>query len=814
MRKSEVYFIYKSLVNAFNLIKSGKLDDAQLRSFCEIEIKKLLESLPLIGRPIGADTFELVLNNAHDPDYLDFYLAFFETAITKLALIEPDLIFLLTAPFDEDAKTGDGQYALSLEEGLGQHSKSECIWLKEYKYHNPKVKHSYYRISIENHLKPIPKNCIPTVYVLQQVANEKTVLSGYQLSKKSDPIKALEKIKEQVTFRTPKILTNTKNQIVALGLYLDSGTQIFNKETLIAELSSIKTKLEESSNDLFSIRYNYLETVLNQFHPNSYNEQALLDCLKKLSSSTIQEGVKVNFKEDFAVIFKQAYTIAQNDSDRKFTIKHIMYQVQQRGAGKKCAIDIHIRPPDTGAFITPRDIKKFKKLGLVVNITVHEYKQNYTRPHLQLLTHELLQQADSVLFFNDKERKNATNAANLGQIDSKRIGNWPFQQYDLSKKTGLTVASQVLSGENNLLPEEVLKKKPNLLCFGTIRPNKGFDIAIQLAQLIKEYVSSARPMICIPTVIVGGDPQYTNLIENMCNERFGDSVFKEYKLNNPYTFDETSVDSSQMKRAYWKKAIPTLDENTPILHNPYLKIIPWIDDLEAFKSQGKYFLRFDDMGMRNNGSGIISVLNGGIVYTKWGTVTDKEYQPQNRHGQAIILTPEKYGNYNKDNCKDDYEKKFKVKNPLSFLDFYTTYESRKKIESNYKRKENFIAPDFILNVLLDREADELTHATNIKLSQNYQTVLAAQMLLRTKFSLENSVLCLMNAILPKMQKAKTIEKLEQQEISATPQTKVNGAAFFTAAPGDVIEDGSCNANGLVHVGDSSTDLKLSQNGVV
>jgi effector protein SidI len=30
-------------------------------------------------------------------------------------------IFLLTAPFDEDARTGDGQYAKSLEIGFARH---------------------------------------------------------------------------------------------------------------------------------------------------------------------------------------------------------------------------------------------------------------------------------------------------------------------------------------------------------------------------------------------------------------------------------------------------------------------------------------------------------------------------------------------------------------------------------------------------------------------------------------------------------------------------------------------------------------------
>lgn len=815
-RKSSIYFVYKSLVNALNLIKSKKLNADQLASFCNHEIKLLVERLPPEYRFNGAINSDVVLKNIDNSEYLDQVVQLLEKSIAQMNLIEPEIIFLLTAPFDEEAKTGDGQYAHSLVEGFGQHSKSSCIWLKEKRHSDPGIEHVHYNIGIENDLKPIPANTIPTVYVLQQVANEKTVLSGYQLGIKSDFNKAQQKIKNQVTIRTPKILTNAENKIVVLGVYLDGEVQLFNKESLASELSSIETKLKQSNSNLLTTRYNHLEKVLNQFHPNPYNELELVDSLKGLSSESIPGVQKISLKKDFALIFKQVYQIAQDDIDRKVVIRQIISQIRQNGLGKKCAIDIHIRTPDTGAFITPKDILKFKKMGLVVNITVHEYKQNYTRPHLQLLTHELLKRASSVLFFNSKELKNAVKAADSGQIDSKRKDNWPCEKYNLLKKSGLTVASQVLSGANNVLPEDVLKKAPNLLCFGTIRPNKGFDVAIELAKLIKQSIVSQEPMICEPTVIIGGDPQDTGLMEAICKERFGESVFKEYQLKNSYGFDDTSLHSPQMKRDYWIKAIATLNENETQLHNPYLKIIPWIDDLEVFKTQGKYFLRFDDMGMRNNGSGIISVLNGGIVYTKWGTVTDEEYQPNGRHAQAILLTPKKYGKYNKDQSIARYENEIKVKSLLGFQNFYSSYNNGKKIESNYKRKEDFVEPHTVLKVILDRERDQLLHATNITYSQNYQTVMAAQMLLQTKFSLENSVLCLTKAILPKMQETTAIEKAKKVENTAKDQehvtTIMQRLVFFDAAPKEVSEAVNCNDTGFA--GDNSTGFNLSQNGVV
>ena len=66
-------------------------------------------------------------------------------------------------------------------------------------------------------------------------------------------------------------------------------------------------------------------------------------------------------------------------------------------------LDIHIRPPDCGVFTTPEDIKSFQKAGIKVNITIHEYKQNYTRRYLQQYTHDLMREANSVQFFNKKK---------------------------------------------------------------------------------------------------------------------------------------------------------------------------------------------------------------------------------------------------------------------------------------------------------------------------------------------------------------------------------------------------------------------------
>lgn len=109
-------------------------------------------------------------------------------------------IYLLTAPFDEEAKTGDGQYAASLELGFAENYEHiPCKWLKKDK--------GDYSIPFPTGTTSIPEETIPSAIVLQPVANENTVISGYKLKDTvSSPEKAQEVNNKTVSPRTPKII--------------------------------------------------------------------------------------------------------------------------------------------------------------------------------------------------------------------------------------------------------------------------------------------------------------------------------------------------------------------------------------------------------------------------------------------------------------------------------------------------------------------------------------------------------------------------------------------------------------------------------
>lgn len=121
-------------------------------------------------------------------------------------------LFLLTAPFDEEAKTGDGQYALSLEWGLKNfygEKLTQCKWLKE--------ANGDYTLPTITGLLPYPPKTIPSAYVLQPVANEKTTSSGYKVTGTEKDAGIANEINSiTVSPKTPKVLLDESGKLQEL----------------------------------------------------------------------------------------------------------------------------------------------------------------------------------------------------------------------------------------------------------------------------------------------------------------------------------------------------------------------------------------------------------------------------------------------------------------------------------------------------------------------------------------------------------------------------------------------------------------------
>lgn len=709
--------------NTFKELIKSHIDENEFKQLDEMMLNILQQA-----EPLNANSLTLAIETINK---------------TLISLqIMPETIFLLTAPFDEDAKTGDGQYAQSLVTGFETHGNpTKCIWLKQ--------KEGHYSLPAHEDLQPIPAQTIPSVYVLQPVANGRTVVSGYRCEKDKSIEKAEQLIKDKITRRTPQIILNEQGRLVRIGFQGTQGSIIFGIKEVKQHLQNLQTKQPKrpTADEIQSHKQAaiFLKALIRIFEAPDFNDENLIGINNQLTGikdnyyefETKTVGLrKANPPEKIADEFNKVLKIAAQDPDRKKVIDDLVLQMQGLGDSLKQGLDIHIRVPDTGAFIMPEDIRTFKKAGIAVNLTIHEYKQNYTRRHLQEMIHDLLREADSVLFFNEKDRKNAIRASTSGDLDQQRymLKNWTITAYNLEDKAGLTVAAQILSGTPPS-PIEVINKKPNILSFGTIRPGKGFDEALTIAKEINQRVKNETITIPCPAVVIAGDPQDSKLMQTLFAERYGQKVLDDYQKENPCKFKSSE---SKEKREYWQKVKSVLEAEVKDINNPYLELHPWCDanDLEKLKQTCKYVCRLDDMGMRNNGSAIISVLDVGIIYTKWGCVTDKEYIKDKKtleEGEfcgAVDLGEQKYGIYYGTSQWDESE----------------------TIESAYKRAPMAREPiEDILNSILERERDQQVQTDKTQ-CKNYQTVVKAQKLLQEKFALKNSVCALQEVFMPKAEK--------------------------------------------------------------
>lgn len=704
--------------NTFRELIKSHIDENELKQLDEMMLNILQQA-----EPLNATSLTLAIETINK-------------TLISLQLM-PETIFLLTAPFDEDAKTGDGQYAQSLVTGFNKHgSPTKCIWLKQ--------KEGHYSLPAHEDLQPIPAQTIPSVYVLQPVANGRTVVSGYLCEKDNSLEKAEKLIKDKITRRTPQIILNKEGKLLRLGFQGTQGNIIFGIEEVREHLQNLKTmqpkRLTADEAKSYKQAGAFLKKLEKIFEAPDFNDENLIGFNNQLTGikdnyydfETKKVGLRqANLPGKIADEFYKVLKIAAKDPDRKKVIDHLVRQMQGSGDTLKQGLDIHIRVPDTGAFIMLEDIRTFKKAGIAVNITIHEYKQNYTRPHLQQMIHDLLREADTVLFFNEKDRKNAIAASKNGDLDKKRHQekNWQITQYNLEDKAELTVAAQILSGTPSS-PIDVINKKPNILSFGTIRPGKGFDEALTIAKEINKRVKNKTIIMPCPVVIIAGDPQDSKLMMSLFAERYGAQALKDYQQNCPY---KLKSNESKEKREYWQKAKSVLETEVTAKNNSYLELHPWCNEneLEMLKQNCKYVCRIDDMGMRNNGSAIISVLDVGIIYTKWGCVTDNEYVKKYNEEKKTFEEGEFYGAVELGTQKygDNWEKKL-------------LWDPKECIESPYKREPNALNPiNDILNSILERERDQ-HEQTDKTLCKNYQTVVNAQKLLQEKFALKNSVYAL------------------------------------------------------------------------
>lgn len=102
--------------------------------------------------------------------------------------------------------------------------------------------------------------------------------------------------------------------------------------------------------------------------------------------------------------FSAAYATLAQDPNRKAAIAGVKDYVLQKAQEESVVpiLNLQLRPPETGFAFIPEDIEDFRRSGIKVNVTCHEYELNRDRAHLQDVLHGYFKAADSVTFLINK----------------------------------------------------------------------------------------------------------------------------------------------------------------------------------------------------------------------------------------------------------------------------------------------------------------------------------------------------------------------------------------------------------------------------
>ena len=256
---------------------------------------------------------------------------------------------------------------------------------------------------------------------------------------------------------------------------------------------------------------------------------------------TVRNAVElVNNERNHVDMFNAAYNVLRVDPSRIDAINKIKSHILEDAKAARVVpiLNLQLRAPETGFAFMPEDLEDFKRAGIKVNVTCHEYKLNNTRRHLQSVLHGYFKAADSVTFFNPKDRHNACKHADKSAFADKTKfpeGDGLFATllpYGLESKAFLTRVPPTVSYVRPTF-KEFQERPPNLIAFGLIRENKGFEEALDIAESINNRV---WPLGKKPKMIIAGAPSSPALLSKIIASKFDDQSLRQIisKNNKPY----------------------------------------------------------------------------------------------------------------------------------------------------------------------------------------------------------------------------------------------------------------------------------------
>jgi hypothetical protein len=307
--------------------------------------------------------------------------------------------------------------------------------------------------------------------------------------------------------------------------------------------------------------------------------------------------------------------IIDNDNRKQAVANVINYMLSFDGPK---IFHLQLRTPETGCMFLPEDLKKMRDQGIQVVVTCHEWQLNNHRPWYQDQALKYFQQVDKVIFLNPDDAAHAVNYATV---------NTPGKKFP--SKYGVSAVPVTVNIENPPTVDEVVRRDKNIITFGLIRPNKGFEQSVALAREIKTSGLEGCK------VLIAGKPVSFEYFIKLATDVLALKQDDKLKLKEAW-------DKDPVKLLEFKKTVSNLQkENRPDALPAEFHIDLSEQELNTLISKSKYAYKPDNKGFANNASAIINLLaNGCVTFAKWGSLTDKKFLRGGAHENAIILTKE------------------------------------------------------------------------------------------------------------------------------------------------------------------------------
>ena len=363
--------------------------------------------------------------------------------------------------------------------------------------------------------------------------------------------------------------------------------------------------------------------------------------MRDLYLDTLYDGKKDNYKS-----FMKKYNKLYNNKKRQLLVKTYIDKILDNSDNKKI-LWLNLRPPESGFLFFPDDLKRLKRNGIKILITVHEFYINIYRKYNKIITINLLKYADHVIFFN---KIDANEAVKMGMKNT----------FSFTKQLRTCYIDTI----------SPLKRDNNILFFGIIRPNKGLENIIKLVKLLYKY-----------------NKKYENKID----------------VNNVFVIGKIELDNPLIKK--WIKCIS--DNYKDIVDNKLNVKYPYDDILKIYKNPSdtdiknitnkcRYMYKSDGKGFANNSSSLINLLYmGGLLFTKWSQFTPKYLIDKNSEYYGSVMFQKKQDN----NIIND-----KIPGPVDVLYNIKTMTDKKYADHINKVRlllNNEYNPDKIINNLVN-----------------------------------------------------------------------------------------------------------------